>query len=131
MASVKVVSSGRKRRIIDISQKAHHVDAAIVAKAFDAMPAGSSTGLDLFALREAMRRMLKSTGGRPALEGSASQAKIPRIAEDWRKLEKLAAATGDLEHKPSVGQMAAMVLHLGLQRISEDEVRAAIRKELA
>ena len=126
------ITPGKTRaRIVDISAKAKKLDPKIVERAFGARPVGSSKGLDLFALREVMGRMLQSAGGRPSLEGTVAQTKIPKIAADWEKLEKLALASSDLKHKPSTGQMAAIVLHLALDRISEEEIAKAARKEFA
>lgn len=132
MRQVRFVSGAKKKgRIIDTSAKEKKLDSAVVAKAFRAKPAGSSFGLDLFAVRHAMEKMLQSSGGRPSLEGVKSQAKIPKITEDWEKLKNLVRATSDLKHKPSAGQMAAMILHLGLLRISEEELKEAVRREFA
>ena len=130
MAQVRFVTGAKKSsRIIDTSTKVKALDPAVVKKAFNAKPAGSSAGMDLFAIRSAMQTMLQSSGGRPALEGVGQRVKIPKIGSDWEKLEKLARAAGDLKHKPSTGQMAAVVLHLGLMRISEEELKEAARKE--
>jgi hypothetical protein len=129
MSKVRFVSgAGRPVRILDTSRRAPKMDPAAFEKAFDAKPLGSSEGFDLFAIRDAMDKMLRSTGGRPALDGAVSQAKIPRIAADWEKLEQLLSVSAGMKHKPSVGQMAAMVLHLALGRIPEDELREAARK---
>jgi len=130
MSQIRFVSGVKNRRkIVDTSAKARRLDTRIVEKAFSARAVGSSKGLDLFAVRASMERMLQSSGGRPSLEGAVSQAKIPRIAEDWEKLGKLVVVSSDLRHKPSLGQMAAMVLHLALGRIPEEELEEAVRKE--
>ncbi|MFA7243351.1 MAG: hypothetical protein WC091_24855 [Sulfuricellaceae bacterium] len=118
-------------RIADTSPKGKRLDPALVEKEFGAKPAGSSQGLDLFAVRESMERMLQSSGGRPSLEGAHSQVKIPKITSDWEKLEKLVLVSSDLKHKPSIGQMAAMVLHLALNRIPERELKEAANREFA
>lgn len=132
MKQVRFVSGAKKKRpIVDVSPKAKGLAPELVERAFHARRAGSSDGMDLFAVREAMKRMLQSSGGRPSLEGTSSQAKIPKIASDWEKLEKLVTASSDLRHKPSIGQMAAMVLHLALGRIPEQELKEAARKEFA
>jgi ADP-ribosylglycohydrolase len=60
-----------------------------------------------------------------------SQVKIPKITADWKKLEELVILSSNLKHKPSIGQMAAMVLHLALGRIPEKELKEAVRREFA
>lgn len=132
MRQVRFVSGVEKsRRIVDTSPKAKTLDSIVIEKAFNARPVGSSGGLDLFSVRDAMNRMLQSSGGRPSLEGASSQVKIPRIDSDWEKLEQLVLVSSGLRHKPSIGQMAAMVLHLALGRIPEKELKEAVRKEFA
>ncbi len=132
MTQIRFVSGVKKSdRIVDTSPKAKKLDPALVQKAFDARPVGSSEGMDLFAVREAMERMLQSSGGRPSLAGAMAQVKIPKIPADWEKLEQLVMVSSDLKHKPSIGQMAAMVLHLALGRIPEKELKEAVRKNFA
>ncbi len=132
MPQVKFVSGAKTDdRISDTSRKRKRLDADVVQKAFNARPAGSSRGLDLFALREAMGKMLQSTGGRPALAGAQAHVKIPKIAADWALLEKLADGSNDLKHKPSPAQVAAMVLHMALGRIPAKDLEAATRREFA
>ena len=43
-------------------------------------------------LRQALAAALKSSGGRPTLEGTARRQKIPMSDPDWAKLEELARA---------------------------------------
>lgn len=132
MKQVRFVSGAKTSgRIVDTSPRPAKLDQNLVAKAFKSRRVGSSEGLDLFAVRASMEKMLQSSGGRPSLEGTVSQAKIPKIASDWKKLEKMVLASSDLRHKPSISQMAAMVLHLALGRIPERELKEAARKEFA
>jgi hypothetical protein len=132
MPKVKSVSEAKAGiRIRDTSRKVEKLDAGVIEKAFNARPVGSSRGLDLFSLREAMRKMLQSTGGRPALLGADAHVKIPKITSDWALLEKLATESNDLKHKPSPAQIAAMVLHLALGRIPQRDLKDAARKEFA
>ena len=132
MAQIKFVSGVKPgSRITDTSRKRKKLDAGLIEKAFDTRPAASSRGLDLFAVREAMGRMLQSSGGRPALLGADAHVKIPKITSDWALLEKLANGSNDLRHKPSPAQVAAMVLHLALGRIPQEDLEAATRREFA
>lgn len=123
------VGSLPKRRINDTSPRAKSIDTEFVRSSLGATVAGSSKGLDLFEVHQAMGRMLRSSGGRPTLDGAAGQAKIPKIEADWKRLADLVARSPKREHKPSTGQMAAVLLHLALSRFSTQEIEAA-RREL-
>ncbi|MGA7782475.1 MAG: hypothetical protein WCA85_32845 [Paraburkholderia sp.] len=118
-------------KIRDTSPRQERVGPEIVASAFGTKPSASTKGFDLFEVREAMTRLLRSSGGRPSLVGANSQVKIPKIEADWEKLAQLAMASADLAHKPSTGQMAAMVLHLALDKLPFGEIQEAVRKEFA
>ena len=132
MAQVNFISGVRSgARLRDISPKRRLLDPALVEKAFSAKSAGSSRGLDLFAIRDAMEKMLHSTGGRPALQGVTEQAKIPKISEDWNRLHEIALVANHSRHKPSTGQIAAVVLHLALERIPAKDLEEAARAAFA
>jgi hypothetical protein len=130
-AKIKLISGKSKTTLKDVSKKAPQVSQAVLKKAFRANEVGSSQGLDLFAVRESMTRLLHSSGGRPSLAGAGSQVKIPKIETDWIKIDALALATADLPHKPSPTQVAAIVLHLALSRIPKQDIEDALRREYA
>lgn len=134
MSEVKFVSgvNNKAGKIVDTSPKAKRLDPELIEKAFGAIPVGSSEGMDLFAIRNAMEKMLQSSGGRPSLEGKTSQVKIPKIDADWKKMEQLVSAvSSDLKYKPSLGQMAALIISLGLKSITENELKEALRGKSA
>lgn len=126
---IKFVTTGKQApRLIDTSAKAPRLDPEFIREAFNAKAVGSTEGLDLFGLRQAMTRMLASSGGRPGVAGSSAQVKIPRIDEDWLKIEKIARGASTLPHKPSITQTAAVILHLALSRISDADIEDEVRK---
>lgn len=132
MTQVKFVSGvPANTGLRDTSPKRRLLDPALIEKSFSAKAAGSSRGLDLFAIRDAMEKMLRSTGGRPALHGTTAQAKIPKISEDWDRLQEIAQAANNSRHKPSTGQIAAVVLHLALERIPAKDLKEAARAAFA
>jgi len=122
------VGSLPKRQIKDTSPQAKSIDTEFVRASLGATVVGSSKGLDLFEVHEAMGRLLRSSGGRPALAGATSQVKIPKIESDWEKLADLVAHAPKQEHKPSTGQMAAVLLHLALSRFSRQDIEAACQE---
>jgi hypothetical protein len=101
------------------------------ARLLDLASAAYSREVDLFQLRRLLSELLRSSGGRPALEGVHSQVKIPKIDTDWIILKQLTLACGDLYFRPSITQVAAVLLHLSLKDFAEERLSRAIRQELA
>jgi len=82
-------SSQRRANIKSVIQR--EVDPQAVADALGARPGNirSSAGLDLFEVRRALKSMVRSSGGRPGIGMATDRVKIPKIEEDWVKLEEL------------------------------------------
>jgi len=118
----------RKARVNSAGQR--KVDSDLVAKSLGAEPTGkrSARFLDVLEVREALKSMVRSSGGRPGIVMAADRVKIPRIEEDWVKLEELALKLrepGQSEPRLSLAQVAAVVLHLALEKLPEHEIREA------
>jgi len=126
--SVKIIQTKVARKIGNRSKQAPKVDPEIIARAFDATAVAATHGLDLLSLRDAIASMITSHGGRPSIDAAGAQVKIPRIDEDWRKLERITRATDTLPHRPSITQAAALVLHVALARMSEEELEKELRR---
>jgi hypothetical protein len=127
--SMKLVHSRIAPKINNQSRLAPKISPDAVARAFGARAVANTAGLDVVALRDAIADKLLSHGGRPGIEGATSQIKIPRIDDDWRKLERIArTAAATLRHKPSVTQTAALVLHVALSKMSEDELETEVHR---
>lgn len=65
-------------------------------------------------LQQEVRRRLRSSGGRPALEGAHRRKKIPLTDSDWKQLNDLAES---LQISP--GQVASLLLHRILKGSSD------------
>src|SRR5687767_10693111 len=98
-------------RIRITTEPAKRIEPAEVAKALGAEPVSRA----LFApashpvgvsLRQELQRSLRSTGGRPSLEGAERVQKIPLSDEDWEQLVALAEELREEELRPSAGQVA-------------------------
>lgn len=124
----KSVQTRLAPKINVVSKIVTKIGAQEVAAAFNAKAAGSTDGMDLLSVRESMTRLLVSSGGRPSIEGSTTQVKIPRIEADWIKLDKIAKAASSLRPRPSITQTAALILHAALSRLSEEELEEEVRK---
>lgn len=139
-----IVTDRAPRRIVDISApslartarstKSRKVSAETVAKALGAEVVGKSpraplTPLGLIALGEKLSRMIKSTGGRPALEGFTERQKIPLQEGDWQRLKKLVKAMTGENSKPTPGQLASVLLHEAI--VEAERLPAAADREHA
>lgn len=85
------------------------VAAALGAEAIGKLPSGG-TPHALRAIREQLFNAMRSSGGRPALEGVARRQKVPMRDEDWQTLEELASRLGPDGPAVSAGQLASQLL---------------------
>jgi hypothetical protein len=119
-------TSKRSPTIVSTSKRARTIDKGEVAKAIGAEKAHEIPGglrgspPALFGLRRELHRRLRSTGGRPSLEGASRRQKIPLSEEDWRRLEKVAEASKDEEFCPTPGQVASVLLSEILQKMEQE-----------
>ena len=109
------------------SKMAPDISQDVIAEAFGATRV-SSASVDLWQLREQMRTMLASQGGRPSIARAHGQVKIPRIEEDWVALEQITRLADGLPRKPSVTQAAALVLHLALRTLDKATIDAELHR---
>jgi hypothetical protein len=91
-----------------------------IARGLGAEPVASvSTGgspMSAYALRQELFRRLRSTGGRPGLDGMDMKPKVPMRPSRWRKLEHLAKQLESPSFKPSPAQLAAIILDAGIDQ---------------
>jgi hypothetical protein len=71
--------------------------------------------ISLHALRRELEIRVRSTGGRPALEGATKIQKIPLKPEDWSRLEELAAQLSREGVSATAGQVASVMVHSQLE----------------
>ena len=93
--------------------------------------------IGLHALRRELESRVRSTGGRPALEGATKIQKIPLKPEDWSRLEDLAGELSRQGVSATAGQVASVMVHKQLEllgssaeshgRVSQRARRPAIR----
>jgi hypothetical protein len=111
------------------------VEPAEFAAALGAEPCGErrSNLLDLISLGEVGNELIKrlrSTGGRPSLQGATERCKVPLSPEDVAALEQIVDA---LEKKtgtrPALGQIASVILrtHLDSLRTGSEKGESANR----
>lgn len=115
MAS-KLKITGRSTGVIRHAGRASRsVKPAAIANALGAevVSAQSVRGapISLHALRQELGSRIRSTGGRPALEGATKIQKIPLKPEDWSRLEELAAGLSRQGVSATAGQVASVMVH--------------------
>ncbi len=85
--------------------------------------------LDFAAVREEVFRRLRSTGGRPGLEG-VERKKIPVVESDWKMMESLAAQIAERGFRPSPGQVASVLISRVLRSVDRSSLKKIARQEL-
>ncbi len=92
-------------------------DAIAKALGAEAVPREDVHGapISMHALRRQLEIRVRSTGGRPALEGATKIQKIPLTPEDWSRLEELAARLSQQGVSATAGQVASVMVHKQLE----------------
>jgi hypothetical protein len=78
--------------------------------------------LSAYALRNELFERLRSSGGRPSLEGADIRTKVPMRKRSWEKLEGIAKAVETASFHPTASQVASVLLDLAITRYESDEV---------
>ena len=105
------------------------VNPALIAKSLGAAEFVSrkriqGTPISLHALRRELVGRVRSTGGRPALEGATKIQKIPLKPEDWSRLEELADQLSRQGVSATAGQVASVLVHNQLELLAPSTRRA-------
>ena len=79
--------------------------------------------VSLYTLRRELETRVRSTGGRPALEGATKIQKIPLKPEDWSRLEDLAAQLSRKGVSATAGQVASVLVHKQLDLLRSRTAR--------
>jgi hypothetical protein len=120
-------TGARERRLRDTGSRERRVEPADLAKALGAEPVGSVEASPMFSMEGLYRELaerLRSTGGRPALEGATRRQKIPLTDADWNELERLSER---LSATP--GQIASVLLHQVLVNLDIEQAAALLKKK--
>jgi hypothetical protein len=90
------------------------------ARPLGRMPGNKSDPLSLAAIGEVVQRTLRSSGGRPALEGAdAVPMRVSLMQGDRAKIEIIVS---HVHPRTSPAQMVAVLCHLALAQIPEDQI---------
>jgi len=122
----KIKDTGKTQRVVSFGRVSKALGAEDMGVRLDT----SRGPISLLSLRQVLVDRLRSTGGRPGLEGTGDMRnKIPTIKGDWKKLKEIARYYGKNEKRTiSPGQIAAVVLHMGISKIEAVTLRPKPKK---
>ena len=127
MAAKLKITSRSVGAIRHVGTVAQQVRPEAIAKALGAeiVPRENVHGapISLHALRQELESRVRSTGGRPALEGATKIQKIPLKPEDWSRLEALAGELSRQGVSATAGQVASVMVHSQLERLTPSTTR--------
>jgi len=123
MAKKVNVKRTGERRVRVKQSPIRRIDPGRVDRALGAEPAAESgrggSPIGLHALRRELHARLRSSGGRPSLEGTSRRQKVPLSDESWEKLERIAQKLSEAGTSTSPGQVAAVLLEQVIRRVDE------------
>lgn len=110
----------KTRRVRASRAKTRRIDPESLARALGAERVVSAPGLRgstpaTLAARAELLHRLRSTGGRPALDGTTMRRQVSFTPEDWAELERIAEKLAETDGvKTTPGQVASALLHRAL-----------------
>ena len=120
-------TSAREKRVRDIGARERRLEPDDLAKALGAEAVGRADASPVFSMAGLHRELaarLRSTGGRPSLEGATRRQKIPVTDADWNELGRLSER---LSATP--GQIASVLLHQVLANLDVERASALLKKK--
>ena len=128
MAGKLKITSGSAGTIRHVGAARRTVGPDVIAKALgaEAIVSGENVHgapISLHALRRELENRVRSTGGRPALDGATKIQKIPLKPEDWSRLEDLATRLSREGVSATAGQVASVMVHRQLALLGSSAAR--------
>ena len=125
--ATKLGAQTARGRLKNVSHKpapipSHDVIAALGGRPLTLEAGDTRAPVMLLAVRDALMERLRSTGGRPALSGDGSRQRVQVSESDWRRIADIADQVEVGRHKPSPAQVASVLIHLALERVSPGEI---------
>ncbi len=119
-----VISDKPKPRLNVVEPKARRriaveeVEKGLGAERVASVPPGGSP-MSAYVLRQELFRRLRSTGGRPGLDGADMKPKIPVRRSKWKKLVLLAKQVESDGFHPTPAQLASVILDAGIDQFGQ------------
>jgi hypothetical protein len=107
---LEIVEARRRRRIMP-----EEIEKGLRAERAGTVPSGGSP-ISAYMVRRELFRRLRSTGGRPALDGADIKPKIPMRQSQWKKLEQLAKRVETDNFHATPAQLASVILDHGIDQ---------------
>jgi len=125
----RVVNTAKKSRIKSPPRQQPALSHEQVASAFGATLVGKTQDKGnaiwmLSYIGQQLADRLRSTGGRPSLADAGPKRKIPVDDDDWRRIEEISR----VYKKVAPSNVASILLHSALEKISDDELKNAIKR---
>lgn len=115
--------TGERKRKVGVDEAAASMGGARMTAA-ERLGSPSAT----FAMRAEMARRLRSTGGRPGLEGAERKTKVPLSAEQYAAIAGIAEKLAEDGIRPSFGQIASVLIDMGLRKLDPLELKRAVEE---
>ena len=122
----KITTTGKALERIEITGPAlPRIEPAEFGAALGAVPCGERRAkhFDLISLGDLGNELIKrlrSTGGRPSLEGATERCKVPLSPGDVAGLEQIIdAIEAETGTRPALGQIASVILRTHLESIKD------------
>ena len=133
MARRIALTDSKSRRVAVKAASTRRVSAADLGKRLGAEvvaaePLRSGSPPNFAAVREEVFRRLRSTGGRPGLEG-VGRKKIPLTEGDWKIVKQVANHISEPGFRPSAGQVASVLLSITLRSLNPS-LEAIVKRDL-
>jgi hypothetical protein len=119
---LEIVEPRRRRRITP-----EEIETGLGADLVARMPAGGSP-MSAYALRQELFRRLRSTGGRPGLDGTDMKTKIPMRRSQWEKLAAMARRLSTEDFHPTAAQLASVLLDAAIDRYDPALILEDVRR---
>lgn len=103
------------------------IEKGLGAELVGTLPTGDNP-MVAFALRDELLRRLRSTGGRPALDGTDVRHRVPMRSSKWYRLEQIAKEFETETFHPTATQVAALFLEFAID--GYDRKDATAKKEM-
>jgi hypothetical protein len=133
MGRLVLTDKPRKRLHVEDSLTRKRLSPELLATSLGAEPAGTvAKGGNPFAaylLREELFRRLRSSGGRPGLDGAEIRPKVPMRREQWRILGGIAKSVETETFHPTPTQVASILLDVAIERFTQDTFDLAAHQE--
>jgi hypothetical protein len=122
MARLDISDQPKPRLEVSEPTTRRRINPKRVGKSLGAEPVGllppTGSPISAYALRQELFRRLRSTGGRPSLDGTDTKPKIPMRRSQWERLQRLAERVHSGDIHPTPAQLASVLLETSIDQLA-------------